>query len=281
MQQKTSLKLSIIVPHYNSADLLPKLLSTIPNIPEIEVIVVDDHSTEKLKEFMECKSKFCNRNIFFYDNEPDRKGAGAARNVGMRHAKGKYLLFADADDWFADSFWSIVQKNMADGADIIFFPPKSQWDSGKHANRHLPYAQRVRNYLSNPSRENELKLRCLYWSPCSKMVKRSMVVKNGISFEEIQFSNDILFSVKIGICANTIKASENTIYYILRHQGSLTACKDEAALMIRRKAWCRTYFYLRRNLNRHDFRLLGYTEKNDWEQIKFAISTLWKEFLIK
>ncbi len=278
MQIDESVTLSIIVPHFNSADLLVKLLSTIPDIPQIEVIVVDDHSTQRLEELLNCKKEYANRNIYFLENKPDRKSAGAARNVGIKHAKGKYLLFADADDWFLEDFWSVVQENIVDEDDVIFFAPTSRKINGREAKRHLHYKKLVREYLKNISHQNELKLRYLYWSPCSKLIKRSVVLKNKVFFDEVQFANDLLFSAKVGNAAKTIKASEDIIYCILEHRGSLITYKDEASSMMRRKVYCRYYFYLRSLIGRNDFRLLGFTSKNDWNQIKFLFCALWYDY---
>lgn len=266
--------LSIIVPHYNSADLLAKLLSTIPNDPKIEVIVVDDHSTKKLVEFSDCKRKYGNRNIYFFENKIGKKSAGAARNTGIKYARGRYLLFADADDWFLDDFWSTVQRNIAGGADVIYFAPISQKTNGKKSDRHTHYEGLVKKYLTDVSHQNELRLRYLYWSPWSKLVKRSVVVKNNIFFDEIQYSNDLLFAAKLGAAAKTIKASDDVIYCILEHRGSLTARRSESVLMMRRKVYCRYYFYLWSRLHRRDFRLLGFTAQDDWRQIKFMISVV-------
>lgn len=270
--------LSIIVPHYNSADLLANLLSTIPNDPKIEVIVVDDHSTKKLAALLDCKQKYGNRNIHFFENEFGKKSAGAARNTGIKRAKGRYLLFADADDWFLDGFWSAVQRNIACGADVIYFAPTSQKLNGRKSDRHTYYEGLVKNYLTDSSYQNKLRLRYLYWSPWSKLVKRSVVVKNNIFFDEIQYSNDMLFMAKLGIAVNTIKVSADVIYCILEHRGSLTTCKSESVLMMRRKVYCRYYFYLRRRLCRSDFRQLGFTVQDDWRQMKYMMSVLWYEF---
>ena len=98
------IRLSIIIPHYNSADLLDKLLSTIPNVQEVQVIVVDDFSTQGLDELEECKQRYINTNVEFYTNEC-KKSAGGARNTGLSYAKGQWLLFADADDYFLQDFY--------------------------------------------------------------------------------------------------------------------------------------------------------------------------------
>ena len=96
--------LSIIVPHFNSPALLQRLLDSIPNQENVEVLVIDDLSNSHLKEYYECKDRNSDRNVIFLNNTVQNKGAGGARNVGLAHAKGKWLLFADSDDYFVDGF---------------------------------------------------------------------------------------------------------------------------------------------------------------------------------
>ena len=99
---------SIIIPHHDIPQLLERCLKSIPIKEDLEVIVVDDNSNPKLVDFnnfpgMERKDTTC---IL------DKKGGGAgyARNVGMKHANGKWLIFADADDFFTDYFYDIINK---------------------------------------------------------------------------------------------------------------------------------------------------------------------------
>ena len=277
MKSNNLIKLSIIVPHYNSPDLLANLLNTIPNDPQIEVIVVDDHSTIKLEELSRCKQKFGDRNIFFYENDLDKKGAGTARNKGIRYSIGEYLLFADADDWFVCDFWNSVQESMTDGAELIYYAPCSQNTNGEPSERHVHYAELVNNYLLDPSHQHELKLRYLYWSPCSKLIKRSVVVKHHICYDEGRCAEDLIFSVKVGHYAKEIKASEKIIYCILDHEGSLTTHNDEAHNWARQKALFRYYFFMRRKMKWHDFKLLGYNLNTDYMQIKSIISVFLRE----
>lgn len=272
MESENQVELSIIVPHYNNPDLLDNLLKTIPDYPQIEVIVVDDHSTAKLEELSQCEQKYVNRNIVFYENDLGKKGAGAARNTGIRQAVGEYLLFADADDWFLPDFWDSVKEAMADGTDLIYFAPTSQMTNGEKSSRHSHYAELVNDYLTDPSRQHELRIRYLYYSPWSKLIKRSVVLGHCINFDEVQFSNDIMFSVQIGHFAQSIKASAKVIYCILEHEGSLTTFKDKRSLKLRDKVYNRFYFYLRKNLKWSDFKLLGFNFGSDYAKIKSVIS---------
>lgn len=90
---KTEIIYSIVIPHRNTPDLLQRLIDSIPMREDIEIIVVDDNSDKDKKAAI---SRSDVRTIYI-DKEHSR-GAGRARNVGMDAAKGKWLLFADADE---------------------------------------------------------------------------------------------------------------------------------------------------------------------------------------
>lgn len=257
---------------------LPKLLQTIPQIPEIEVIVVNDHSTENKNIFADCKSKYNGGNIRFLENALGKKGAGAARNVGIDAANGEYLLFADSDDWFLPNLWESVGTSIMSEADIIYFPPISQNERQEADSRHIHYAELVRQYLADSSYKNELRLRYLYWSPCSKLVKRDMVIRENIRYDEIQVSNDMMFSAKIGNAARRVEVSENVIYCILSHAGSLTTRKDRNAQLLRQKIFCNYYFFLMKRLSKRERNLLGYSLRSDITQYRKKIAVDVYEF---
>lgn len=263
---------SIIIPYYNAAEYLPKLLQTIPPIPEIEVIVINDHSTEDKSIFAGYKLKYIGTNILFLENDFGKKGAGAARNVGIDVARGKYLLFADSDDWFLPNVWETINASIMSDADIIYFPPISQNERQKVDTRHTHYAELVQQYITDPSYRNELRLRYLYWSPCSKLVKRDMIIREKIRYDEIRFSNDIMFSTRIGNAAQRIDANGNVIYCILSHAGSLTTYKNRKARLLREKVFCNYYFFLMGKLSKKERNLLGYNLRSDVAQYRKRIT---------
>lgn len=256
-------ELSIIVPHYNTPKMLDRLLSTIPNNPEIEVLVIDDISDRELEELEKCVEKYSRRNILFYSNTPDEKGAGGARNLGIEHASGKWILFADADDYFLNDFFQTIRENYDEQAEIIFFIPVSIInDTGHPSERHVYYENLIMNYIENSNSVNELKLRYTYWSPCSKLIKRALIDNYEIRFDKSKYSNDIMFSAKTGAYAHKIKACIQNIYCITETQGSLTSVKDNTALLIRKNVFKRYYFFLLKKLNWKDMKILGYGIKD-------------------
>ena len=98
---------SVIIPVYNAAEFLKDGLNSLlkQTLREIEIICVDDGSTDGslviLKEFEKADARI---RVIHQENQ----GAGAARNNGMDVARGKYLAFLDADDFF--------EKNMLKAA---------------------------------------------------------------------------------------------------------------------------------------------------------------------
>ena len=109
------IQLSVIIPHFNSEFELEKLLCTIPNEDWIEIIVIDDNSKN---DILELEKKF--DSVLFLKLEKEKKGAGAARNKGLKYSKGEYLIFADSDDYFLNEAFSLLKKYLKQNFDIVF-----------------------------------------------------------------------------------------------------------------------------------------------------------------
>lgn len=85
---------SVIIPCYNHGAFLQEALESVyaQNYPKIEIIVVDDGSTDNTKTVCQNAEKV----QYIYQTN---KGLSAARNTGIKHSHGQFLLFLDADDW--------------------------------------------------------------------------------------------------------------------------------------------------------------------------------------
>ena len=110
---------SIIIPNYNSFNLLSRCLDSIPEREDIEVIIVDDNSySNQFLDFLEkTKEK---KNIFVYKLSINQ-GAGACRNFGINKAKGRWLVFSDADDKFSNTAFSSFDKYVDCDSDRVYF----------------------------------------------------------------------------------------------------------------------------------------------------------------
>ena len=88
------------MPVFNEEKYLPQTLDSLraQTMRDYELICVDDGSTDHSLEILQSYSAKDNRIRIVHQ---DRKGAGAARNLGFQTAIGKYTIFLDSDDLFA------------------------------------------------------------------------------------------------------------------------------------------------------------------------------------
>ena len=106
-------KVSIIMPAFNSENFIHKALASIPKRDDIEVIVVNDGSTDKTKEIA---SKF---NIKLIDRK-ENLGIGYSRKEALKIANGEYIMFFDSDDTIIEENFNKALE-MLDGSDIIYY----------------------------------------------------------------------------------------------------------------------------------------------------------------
>ena len=209
---------SVIIPHYNSLDVLPRAIDSIPERDDIEILVVDNSSTPINSKLFPSR-----KNVHIYYSR-NGQGAGAARNIGLLHAKGRWLLFLDADDFFMENAFLSFDKYINYNSDIIFFKEIScMSDTLELSNRHLSYNTLVDSFLSAKGKKEEDDLRYRWGSPWGKMIRSELVQQHTIKFDETMASNDVMFSFFTGFYAQEIEASTDVTYCITTHEGSLTS----------------------------------------------------------
>lgn len=95
------IKLSIIIPVYNCENYLEQCIESVlsQTLKEIEIICVNDGSTD---QSVNCIQKFISLDKRIRLLQQENQGPGAARNLALKDAKGKYVAFLDADDYYLD-----------------------------------------------------------------------------------------------------------------------------------------------------------------------------------
>ena len=247
-------KLSIIIPHFNAPVYLRRLLDSIPKSTDIEIIVVDDKSNKFVDEYLKLMNSAGYSHVKFLSNNTKKKGAGVCRNIGLKNATGKWVLFADADDYFLDGFYNIVCKYFDTNYDVIFFAPTSIYaDTGLPANRHAVYEKIIKNYLEG-KKDSELYLRYYFRTPCSKMIRRSFLVENKIEFDEVIICNDNFFSVKVGHYMKNFAATLEKIYCITDSSQSLTKKRGGLYFYTCAEVMIRIDRFLKQHLKKSDYK---------------------------
>lgn len=222
----TMIDFSVIIPHRNSKETLPRLFETIPDSPNIEIIVVDNSDVPLSKEEIGVQREYL---LFWAD---PKRYAGGARNVGLENAHGKWLVFADADDYFTSNAFSDFYKFLDSDAEIVYFGMDGIYiETGERSDRGDRFTNMVRGYLNGTIDENTI--RTGFGSPCSKMVKRELVTRQNIRYDEVAANNDDFFALLAGFYAKKITAYDSLVYVYVATAGSIMHKRDAGTMLVR------------------------------------------------
>lgn len=210
---------SIIIPHKDIPDLLMRCLKSIPVSEDIQVIVVDDNSADAdtyLERYPELSRPYLE-----FVRTTKGGGAGYARNVGLEHAKGKWIIFADADDFFVENMSDIIYSYVDSEADVIYFKIKSvlSEDINIATIRDAHVNKNIDQYLLDG---DEWPVRAQMFGPVAKMIKRNLMVKYNIRFDEVMYADDAYCSLQIGYYARTIQVVNRVLYVVTYRPNSQT-----------------------------------------------------------
>lgn len=208
---------SVIIPFKGSCSLLRRLLDTIPDSPEIEVLVVDNNDEYVAPDLNLNRS---NIKMFYLENA---RGPGHARNFAIERATGRWLLFADADDFYNPGAFDVFRHYMETDAECIYFCANScNSKTQKAATRGRYVSSLVYGYLKTGRSE---KLKSNYYVAWARMIKTSLVKAHNIQFAEIIGGDDVEFSVKTGYLANKIIADESVVYCVTEGDSHITSIR--------------------------------------------------------
>ncbi|WP_221411311.1 MULTISPECIES: glycosyltransferase family 2 protein [unclassified Apibacter] len=274
---------TIIIPHKNTPKYLQRCLDSIPERNDIQVIVVDDNSDNL--DTINFPGLYKKNTEVYFTNEG--KGAGYARNIGLSYAKGKWLLFADADDYFNLDFLTFTDEYLDSDNEIIYFSASSiDIDTGKRSNRNKILVKSINEYKEGCTKSKD-NLLFKNWMPWSKMFKHDFIKKNNLKFEEVKVGNDALFVINAGILADKICVDINSIYCVTYNKKSLSFNFNQNLFDERFMSKIRINNYLTK-LNKKKYKLLlgpdivesyNYGIKKTLEVIKIAKKNNNKVFL--
>lgn len=113
------IKVSVIIPCYNAEKYVYECLKSVhgQTLNEIEIICIDDGSTDETLSILDAfEKKVKNLRIIQQENQ----GSGIARNRGIKEARGEYIAFMDADDFYpsADTLERVYNTAKQNGAEI-------------------------------------------------------------------------------------------------------------------------------------------------------------------
>lgn len=210
---------TIIIPHNNLPLLLERLLLSIPERDDLEIIVVDDHSDPEKVDFNRFPVK--RKNFRLLSNEGER-GAGHARNYALPYAEGKWIIFADSDDFFNMGFDRFLNDYVNCDADIVYFNANSvDTETYEPSNRANHLNEFIEEYEKNHKR-GEMIMRYWFTEPWCKMIRRDLIEKHNVSFDNTCIHEDVKFSCLIGLYARSVVVDNRQLYCVTSRKDSLS-----------------------------------------------------------
>lgn len=199
-------EITITIPVYNAGkylgDLLESIIHQTFDYKKIEVIMVDDCSTDNSREVMDAYAKQYT-NFISVKLDKNHKVAGTARNKGMKLAHGKYLMFADADDFYPQDaiqiMYDAIESKQADfiiGNYINTDEDGTLWEKPIfNIEKYQEFKLDIQDYTKS--------FFVLNGSSCNKIYRRDFVEKHQLKFlegvpaEDAYFVNGCFLNAKI------------------------------------------------------------------------------------
>lgn len=189
--QDSRIQISVIVPMYNVESYIEECISSIQNqsLKNIEIIVVDDMSTDNSLQIVKRIAKDDLRVHILSTNK--NSGAGFARNLGIKVAKGEYCIFMDSDDLYYDNecleflYKKAKEKKVSSvGGDKIDFDGRNRsfikWSSIRCRNEFL----------------DAKKIDSVFWYT-TYIFERRFLIENKILFPETRIFEDPIFFANV------------------------------------------------------------------------------------
>ncbi|MDQ0242548.1 glycosyltransferase EpsH [Bacillus fengqiuensis] len=232
-------KVSIIVPIYNVESYLGRCLDSLlsQSLRELEIIAVNDGSTDRSSEILKDYSERDNRIVVI---EKENGGVSSARNTGLLQAKGQYIGFVDPDDWIdKEMYEELYQSAIHEKADIVMCTYIREFGThSKEKKFNMPQKVCYKNEevkleimrrLVGPIDEEIANPELLdaWGTVWSKLYRADMIKENKIHFVDLNIigtNEDSLFNIHTFYYANTFVFLNQPYYHYWRaNETSVTA----------------------------------------------------------
>lgn len=213
------IKLSIIIPMYNVEQYIGNCLDSCLNqdLPkdEYEIVVVDDGSPDNSSSIVEgYMKKYSNIRLIHRENG----GLSAARNTGLREAKGEYIWFVDSDDWIESNCLGFLVNTAKDNdLDVLCFGLQLVYPDGRKTKYNIKCEESGKVYKGED-------FICRVKMPSAAWVaiyNRTFMESNRLSFMEGILHEDQEFTPRAYALSSNIVFLNKAIYYYNQRDGGI------------------------------------------------------------
>ena len=222
---------SFIIPHKNCPDLLQRCVDSIPERDDIEIIIVDNNSSDEVVDFNHFPG--CERKCVKVVRDIKSIGGGGARNTGLQKASGKWVSFIDCDDFFNYCINKILDDYKDSHESVVYFKTNSvDSDTYVNSDRGVSINNAIDNFQKGKN-VGENYLRFGLFNPWGKIINRSFLVENKIRFDDVIVMNDVEFSYKLGYYAKQIAVDKRAMICITDCSNSVSKNHSAEAYLSR------------------------------------------------
>ena len=231
LNMSEDIKFSVIMPTYGVGDYITDALGCISmqTYDNFEVIIVDDCSPDNSGELAKAFTQRDDR--FYYVKHDVNKGVSEARNTGIEHATGDYLLFLDPDDLYERDLLRVcaaaLERNPVDMLVYSFTEDYRNYESGKIEYRKCISLEQM-DYdddmvsTKDPATIHKMAMQMeaitMLGYPWNKCYKASVIKEHSLKFQQIKHVEDILFNCDF-LDYTTSLTVLNDVLYHYRNQG--------------------------------------------------------------
>lgn len=209
-------KVSIIVPVYNVEKYVEKCLKSLleQTLEDIEIIVVNDGSTDNSKEIVQkIVKQFPDKMVY---KEKENGGLSDARNYGINYAKGEYIAFFDSDDYVEkdmyQKMYELAKKEESDMVECDFF-----WEYPDHEKKDI-------GKMYQGKKEMLEKVRVM---ACNKLIKREILEKTNIRFSKGLRYEDVEFTYKLVPYLEKVSLLQESCFHYVQRENSISNLQNE------------------------------------------------------
>ena len=219
------MKLSVIIPVYNTEKYIVKCLDSVANqtMKDLEIIIVNDGSTDNSEKIItQWIENHKNTDAKYFKKE--NGGLSDARNYGVTKANGKYICFLDSDDYLEEDLYSRLEKYMEQDIDLIKFKMETYKPNGELIEKmDGPIFEKVTGqeaFEKLCTEDKFLEVACIY------LYRRDFFIKEQFKYEIGAYHEDFGLTPWIMINAKSVVSTNEYGYCYLQRENSITTNKN-------------------------------------------------------
>ncbi|MBQ9760437.1 MAG: glycosyltransferase [Clostridia bacterium] len=228
----SNIKISVIIPVYNTATFLPKCLDSLHSqkYEDVEYILVNDGSTDNSLHVCEV---YAQKDERFVVISKENGGPSSARNLAISKARGEYITFVDSDDYIEENAYETIADLLEKHEDpdmLVFGAELTPFGAPDYMYRMTNTRDIVYEKFEPAILFDEVGARPFLWL---QVIRRSLIVDHNIKMDEsIRLGEDQVFQMEvIPFAQKVVFTSHKLYYYRWRRVGSIMSETSEKKIM--------------------------------------------------